>query len=355
MEQIVKKLENRDIFIDYLKGLAIFLVVWGHTIQFALDSSIDFFLNPVFIVIYSFHMPLFMFVSGYLFMYSIKNRDIKTLIKSKFFQLIIPIITWSFVYKTLYFVVNYYRSNGISLYQQVMEYLIGYLKDLPEEFWYLWVVFYCTIIVSIIQRYFKDKLIAYFAIFAILLILPDNYILLLLKFMYPYFVAGYLFHKNKGKELSCIKDIKPLAMLAFPILLFFWKKDFYVYTTGMSLYVGVFRYRVFIILYRYLTGFVGVVFVMEVVKTSLKYLTIKGVTYIGKYTLGIYIIQYYLTYRLYVLPDFIADNQIIYNMVFTPVISIVIIIISLIAIKILQKTRITNRLFLGSRVKSAGE
>jgi len=44
-------------FIDFLKGVGIFLVVWGHT------------MFPRSVYIYSFHMPLFFFLSGFLHKY----------------------------------------------------------------------------------------------------------------------------------------------------------------------------------------------------------------------------------------------------------------------------------------------
>ncbi len=59
---------ERNATLDCVKGLAIFLVVWGHCIQFLFsDVSQSYFQNPVFKFIYTFHMPLFMAVSGYLF------------------------------------------------------------------------------------------------------------------------------------------------------------------------------------------------------------------------------------------------------------------------------------------------
>ena len=48
---------------DVLKLFAIFLVVWGHCIQ-NLHSG-DFYSEPVYKIIYSFHMPLFMVISGF--------------------------------------------------------------------------------------------------------------------------------------------------------------------------------------------------------------------------------------------------------------------------------------------------
>ena len=68
---------KRNISIDSIRGLAIVLMVFGHCIQcgsgqlfFDNHFYFDIFLYKV---IYSFHMPLFAFVSG-LFIYSSINK-----------------------------------------------------------------------------------------------------------------------------------------------------------------------------------------------------------------------------------------------------------------------------------------
>ena len=48
--------------IDILKLLTMFLVIWGHCVQFLLSSH--YLDEPAYIYIYSFHMPLFMIISG---------------------------------------------------------------------------------------------------------------------------------------------------------------------------------------------------------------------------------------------------------------------------------------------------
>lgn len=66
----------RDKRLDILKGIAIILVVIGHNIQFMKGNTYaqgDFFSNPVFSIIYTFHMPAFMLVSGYLFYLASKS------------------------------------------------------------------------------------------------------------------------------------------------------------------------------------------------------------------------------------------------------------------------------------------
>lgn len=55
---------KRILWADRLKGLLIVLVVLGHAIQQVLGSGC--FSNHLWNIIYSFHMPTFMAVSGYL-------------------------------------------------------------------------------------------------------------------------------------------------------------------------------------------------------------------------------------------------------------------------------------------------
>lgn len=63
-----------DIRLDIIKGIAIILVVMGHCIQYGSGNdyytSALFFEENIFKFIYSFHMPLFMLISGYVFGFS---------------------------------------------------------------------------------------------------------------------------------------------------------------------------------------------------------------------------------------------------------------------------------------------
>lgn len=55
---------KRVLYLDITKGLAIFLVVWGHIIGSREDSS---FSLMSYNIIYSFHMPIFAIISGLFF------------------------------------------------------------------------------------------------------------------------------------------------------------------------------------------------------------------------------------------------------------------------------------------------
>jgi fucose 4-O-acetylase-like acetyltransferase len=86
----------RDYLFDNLKFILIILVVFGHLIERYINQSI--YLKVIFINIYLFHMPLFIFISGYF------TKSIKSLSASKSIrQLIIPyiffVILWNIVHK----------------------------------------------------------------------------------------------------------------------------------------------------------------------------------------------------------------------------------------------------------------
>lgn len=89
---------NRILYLDYTRGFAILLVVIGHLIQFNFQSGIN---NRLFDIIYSFHMPLFFFISGYARSINIKKSSkISSLFKiiyHKFQTLIIPSVVWTIV------------------------------------------------------------------------------------------------------------------------------------------------------------------------------------------------------------------------------------------------------------------
>lgn len=70
--------KDRNLYLDILKAICIVFVIVGHCIQFGSGNEYyleeAYFENPMFIFIYSFHMPLFALISGYLFSYSLRGE-----------------------------------------------------------------------------------------------------------------------------------------------------------------------------------------------------------------------------------------------------------------------------------------
>lgn len=77
-------------WVNIAKGIAIFLVVYGHVIDGLADSGYTFASYEVqHGIIYSFHMPLFFFLSG-LFFDNMLKRELLTVIKSRALSLLYP-------------------------------------------------------------------------------------------------------------------------------------------------------------------------------------------------------------------------------------------------------------------------
>lgn len=79
---------ERIIAFDMLKGLAMFLVILTHILQYIAKQTFD---NTLFQIVYVFHMPLFIVVSGYLFRNKL-NRPLRYIVFSQFIHLILPSI-----------------------------------------------------------------------------------------------------------------------------------------------------------------------------------------------------------------------------------------------------------------------
>ena len=92
--------ENRNIVFDALKALAIWLVVYAHSIQYM--SGVDYWHDSVFQFIYSFHMPLFFVVSGFFFSSALR-LGWKDFLRKKLLILILPCFIWAILYGALRF------------------------------------------------------------------------------------------------------------------------------------------------------------------------------------------------------------------------------------------------------------
>lgn len=113
---------------DFLKGFAILLVIVGHSI--ANDPNMAGFFN----FIYSFHMPLLIFISGYIEEKNIAKYEkcgYGIMLKKRTASLLIPYLSWSVI---LCLSVSLYEVN----YTFLLRSLIGYEQS---GLWFLAVLF----------------------------------------------------------------------------------------------------------------------------------------------------------------------------------------------------------------------
>ena len=98
---------KRLIWADSLKGILMILVVLGHAIQYTIGN--ECYANRLWNIIYSFHMPAFMAVSGYLAfrLNSSSGGNLRKVVSRRFRQLVVPFILWTLVWVLI--------NDGISI------------------------------------------------------------------------------------------------------------------------------------------------------------------------------------------------------------------------------------------------
>lgn len=109
--------------IDYVKGVLIILVFIGHIIP---GSSWEIY--PRYLI-YSFHMPLFIGISGFLLNIGKLDIRILPLFKKYWKRMICP---WLIAVTVFYVVLNVFNSNSFSFYSLVEAYFLPYF-----HFWYV--------------------------------------------------------------------------------------------------------------------------------------------------------------------------------------------------------------------------
>lgn len=121
--------KKRQHWLDVVKGIAIILVVMGHVGSTYGGDSASHSFNVFHKLIYSFHMPLFMFVSGYLFTSSMKKNYRATAL-SKLATYGIPYVFFSITYWAMKTLGSAFVNNAVSFKD---------LFKIPLSFmWYLY-------------------------------------------------------------------------------------------------------------------------------------------------------------------------------------------------------------------------
>jgi fucose 4-O-acetylase-like acetyltransferase len=102
--------EGRYGHIDALKGAGILLVVFGHLIEN--PSADSMLMQMIYIDIYSFHMPLFVFLSGIFARETLKGRDYQKIIWTLFF----PLVVFQGIYLTVGWMTGWFSYSTFTPY-----------------------------------------------------------------------------------------------------------------------------------------------------------------------------------------------------------------------------------------------
>lgn len=291
---------------DLLKGFGIILVVLGHCIQVGSGTAFNaeslYFSDKLYQFIYSFHMPLFMMVSGYLSWGSIQRaasgKQRVDLLKRRVRVLITPVFLWITSEYLIKLIINLVNGN---LPQKT--FIFEYFNNIFNNFWFLWAVFWCFLIVFVMHCFFKDSVILYILGFMVMFFIPDGMALGAYKYMMPYFIVPFYLHKYMDKHNLSL-DVKPKAVwiimtgLIFAGLFLFFDENSFIYLSGYKLIGKDVVRQLKIDFYRTAIGFAGSAFFILIWQYILikckERCEFKILTSLGKNSMGIYIISTYL-------------------------------------------------------------
>ena len=212
------KRPQRDVSFDLLKGLGIILMIWVH----CRTDAISHFA-------YTFHMPLFLFVSGYFF----KSRDFKHEVSLDFQRIVVPYVFTCLVMLILSFTIFDRFAFGPLSRMAFLSSLWGgavrgHLFSMPENLfvgplWFLLGLLWVRLIACVLFRFIKSDIVRGVTIFILALIAKCTFevfghvpLSLLQAFgCLGFFYMGYLAKKYDLLNYANMKKILPVCLLCW--------------------------------------------------------------------------------------------------------------------------------------------
>ena len=262
---------EREWWIDYAKAMCIFLVVFIHLLTSGYFKGITYSVNINVLTLGEvFYMPLFFFVSGYLY----RDLNPKMALEKYFKRLIVPYVFFSFVgIFVIVFLNGYYKNINIFLHSMgrllPSLFITGTYSNVIAAngpIWFLLALFMVIISFSLMKTYFKEYkyiLIAILGFNALLytlnawniqvIYLALNSAILGLMF----FFVGYLSKKNDIMRFFKNNYINVIMLLVFFALTYLE----FVYNGGLAFHRGNWKGNIIL---GYLGGFTGIIMVIAI-------------------------------------------------------------------------------------------
>lgn len=223
-------IKKRIDWIDIAKGIAIILMIIGHTIHFT---------SPFFIWIFSFHMPLFVILSGINYKTPSNKNDLKKNITKYIKRLFIPYLITLLICISITSIKNFNFMTIMLYFKEILKQLLwgngcgnvflGHNFNGVGPIWFLITLFFSKILFDCVNYYFhKHKIDDFYSfvfycfimLFGIFLgkttFIPQGFDLACVFLFYLY--IGYLF---KREEKFIKKNEKKLFILSFLVWTYF--------------------------------------------------------------------------------------------------------------------------------------
>jgi fucose 4-O-acetylase-like acetyltransferase len=206
-------------WVDQAKGIGIILVVYGHVItgvQLAGIRMDEHLYRLTWDSIYSFHIPLFFFLSGLFFPHSWQRRGSLAVLANKVDTLVYPYILWSLLQGFLQVALSHHVNNPVTAGE-----VLSLLWHPRQEFWFLYALFFtyliaCVLYVLVPARQRRLLLLAALLLYFVRTNMPHD----VAAIWYPawyllYFLAGALL----PQAATFVVD-RPAASLGVAVIVF---------------------------------------------------------------------------------------------------------------------------------------
>lgn len=185
----------RNLQVDFVKGMLIWSVIWGHTITALSAGKFD---SPVWIHTFfrTYDLPLFMILSGYFFRHSCETYPIKELLLNKIGMLLVPIVFWNLV-----------NSSW-------------------STFYFLWAVFVSSLIcipLRKLRNVFQIPAMLAITVLLHIFSVPWN-----MFYLFPFFCTGFLFGHPFTEKKKCPIPV----IIAFVVGICLWKFEYTPWRMG---------------------------------------------------------------------------------------------------------------------------
>lgn len=262
--------------------------------------------------------------------------------------MIYPLLIGGFVLWFYIEAVNsfHYKSDSISM--------VGLLNDFYwiSNFWFLKSCFLCYCLAYVSCHLGLKREYGLAISMLISQIIPPLYF----PFMYPCFVIGICLKTNEI-WMERIVSLRYFLLLVFTVMLFANTSDVYIQGHTMPsgilhadamVWIKIFVFRLF----RQLIGIIGSLTFISIsysLFTNNSNPSFNFLAKLGRYTLEIYILQYVLESRIGIksITYFDSMNIILFDYVFTPIVSIAVIVICFLFIRLVYSRRIIGLLLFG--------
>ncbi len=271
-----------------LQTIAIISVVIGHQKYGALNYFSDWF------PIYSYHMPLFMFISGYFYRTRAEEK-VDVFILQKIKTLLVPYYLWRIfyaVFTTIFSYMGFHFGKTINFYVFFCEPWIfdqSFQPMIPA--WFVLVLFCVQIVFvllhKLLRQIFKNEIMSFVLLLALGLggvLLAKNIdsknilsLIVRISFFLPCYYFGYLYkaYLERRDTLPSIFYFSILLLVQMVLLKFFKPLTMDVYRIKFSSYLFV----------PYLTSLTGILFWLRVSKILARALKKNRIVrYIGQNT-----------------------------------------------------------------------